>query len=104
MFPTVYALHMQQVEVSVVHVTCDTMRDSTGSYVQVKAIMCSPLKRAQATAQAISKLQHLAHQKTPETFTVDGLTNRAVGEWEGRHALEVSLCTYYHLLLMCGHA
>lgn len=57
--------------------------------VQVQTVLTSPLKRAQATAQTISRLQSLAGSPQPKVQVMDELTNRALGGWEGRHALEV---------------
>ena len=57
--------------------------------VQVKTVLTSPLKRAQATAQSISKVQSLAGFPQPEVQVMEELTNRHLGGWEGRHALEV---------------
>ena len=57
--------------------------------VQVKTVLTSPLKRAQATAQTISKVQSLAGFSQPKVQVMEELTNRNLGGWEGRHALEV---------------
>ena len=57
--------------------------------VQVKTVLTSPLKRAQATAQSISKVQSLAGFPEPKVQVMQELTNRNLGGWEGRHALEV---------------
>ena len=56
---------------------------------QVQTVLTSPLKRAQATAKVISRVQSLAGFTEPKVQTLDELTNRGMGEWEGRHALEV---------------
>lgn len=56
--------------------------------------MTSPLKRAQATAQSISKVQSLAGYKPPKVQVMEELTNRDLGEWEGWHALEVWATTH----------
>ena len=57
--------------------------------VQVKTVLTSPLKRAQATAQTISKVQSLAGYAQPKVQIMEELTNRTLGGWEGRRALEV---------------
>ena len=41
------------------------------------------------TAQVISRVQALSGYKEPKVQVLDELTNRGMGEWEGRHALEV---------------
>ncbi len=56
---------------------------------QVHTVLSSPLKRATATAQVISRVQSLAGYQEPKVQILDDLTNRGMGEWEGRHALEV---------------
>ena len=66
--------------------------------VQVQTVLSSPLKRAQATARVISKLQSLAGFKAPKVQTLDELTNRDMGEWEGRHALEVWAANPVHTI------
>lgn len=55
---------------------------------KVQTVLTSPLKRAQATARVISRVQSLAGFTEPKVQTLDKLTNRGMGEWEGRHALE----------------
>ena len=56
---------------------------------QIQVVFSSPLKRATATAETIKKVQSLAGHQQPEVQVLDDLTNRGMGEWEGRHALEV---------------
>ena len=56
---------------------------------QVQTVLTSPLKRAQATAQTVSRLQCLAGSPQPKVQVMEELTNRYLGGWEGRHALEV---------------
>lgn len=60
--------------------------------VQVSRLLCSPLQRAQTTAQLIAIYQELAGAPKPEIETVAELTNRDWGDWDGKHALEVRLC------------
>lgn len=56
--------------------------------VKVQTVLTSPLRRAQATAQTVSKLQSLAGSPQPKVQVMEELTNRYLGGWEGRHALE----------------
>lgn len=55
---------------------------------KIQVVLTSPLKRATATAERISKVQSLAGHEQPEIQVLDDLTNRGMGDWEGRHALE----------------
>ena len=64
--------------------------------VQVKTVLTSPLKRAQSTAQTISKVQSLAGFSPPKVQVMQELINRNLGGWEGRHALEV--CATFNTL------
>lgn len=66
--------------------------------VQVQTVLTSPLRRAQATAQTVSKLQSLAGSPQPKVQVMEELTNRYLGGWEGRHALEVWATKHFKTL------
>ena len=56
---------------------------------QVSRLFCSPLQRAQASAQLVSTYQELAGSSKPHLEILPELTNRDWGEWEGKYAAEV---------------
>lgn len=65
---------------------------------QVSRLLSSPLGRAQHTAALVATYQQLAGCPKPQTETVQELSNRNWGDWEGKFTTEVRCWTRQLLL------